>query len=434
MVYITGLKDTLKNLKEQEEFTGHLSEYEKLFALCNPELCSQYPNYKDYLPAHYPVFLVNESPVDSVIRIDILRELNLFSSQERETLKMLQDQQHDVVTQIAMSDIMEELQRYAGSFRNWLKTPLVSTPWNSMDHLLTNKSLFKLFGESSRYTSGQIQQSGRFFQLDKLYEAMMNRDVLNRKLYMLRNEKGSDAATLKRALEREIKELTATIKQELPKKLSSAKAKYLNNKFNQIEIQKMRSNSPSAKAAKHGKIFTTKIGFLNRSGFARLRTMIKGFKNLGMIGNASAKLLNYGVVAYDTKEAYHERGPKSAAKTFITGVSSVALSTYVVSSLGGTASVGGLLIGTLAGDAALGATILIASPVLGWVCLIVAGVAVGALITYHSKSLFEEVWDLAEKQGTIIYNEAVKAANLVHKELNAAWESSSQWILDFYKN
>lgn len=433
MLYISGPNDTLKDLMTKEGFQKTLPEYERQFALQNPELCAKHPDFKKKLPAFAPIFLIHQGPFDAATRPEVVNELQTFTQAERQTLRMMQENHFDITSQIAMTDIMEELQRYASGFRSWLKSPLVVTPWKDVNSALTDKSLFKLFAETSKFSSSHITASPRFYILDQLYEDMMARDALNRQLFMLRSQKSADLGLL-RELEREIKTLTGKIKKGLPKKIANARSKYVHRRFTADEIRRMRANSYSAKGARTGTPVTTHLDVLNKSGLARLRTMVGGLKKLGNGVGKAATMINYGAVAYDTAEAYKSGTAKDAARTFITGASAVYLTSQAVTAMGGTTALGGLVLGSLAGDATIGATLLVCSPVLGWVLVVVTGVAVGGYLGYKAKGMLEEVWDMAEDIGSAAYQEAAKAANLVHEEFKNAWSSGSRWILEFYGN
>ncbi|MCE5316494.1 MAG: hypothetical protein LLG04_03915 [Parachlamydia sp.] len=431
MLYISGPNDSLKDLMVKEGFQGTLTEYERQFAAQNPELCAKYPDFKRKLPAFTPVFLISQGAFDPVTRPEVVKELLQFSQAERQTLRMMQDSHFDITTQIAMTDIMEELQSYASGFRSWLKAPLVSTPWKDINSSLTDKSIFKLFAETSKFTSNHIQTGPRFYILDQLYEDMMARDALNRQLFMLRSQKNTDLG-LQNELERQVKNLTANIKKGLPKKIASARSKYVHRRFTPDEIRKMRANCFSEKGARTGKPVTTNLDVLNKTGLSRLRKMVEGLRKLGNGVSKAAVMLNYGVVAYDTVQAYNSGSSKDAARTFITGASAVYLTSQAVAAMGGTTALGGLVLGSLAGDAAIGATLLVCSPVIGWIIVVVTGVAVAGYVGYKAKGLLEEVWDMAEDIGSTAYQEAAKAANLVHEELKNAWSSGSFWVLEFY--
>ena len=354
----------------KEEFKGNLSEYERQFALNNPELCLKYPDYKQKLPPNCPIFLLSQPSFNQITGAEAVKELLKFSLGEREVLRMMQDNNYDIPMQLAMVDIMEELQTYASGFRKWLKVPLVVTPWTEINVSLTDKSVFKILGEAAKFSAKYVSGSPRFYALDSLYEDMMARDVLNRQLHMLKNQKGSELLGFKRDLEKQIKELTARIKKELPKRFSSIKSKYLVRGLTEDEIRKLRPNCQSVKGARSGKPLTTNLDVLNKSGLARLRILIKGLKTLGKVVNKGSTWLNYGAVAYDTAEAYRAGNKGAAARTLITGSASVYLTTQIVASIGGTGALGGLVIGTLAGDLTLGGMVLLSSPFWGW-CLVI---------------------------------------------------------------
>jgi hypothetical protein len=432
MLYISGENETLKDLMTKEEFKGSLAEYEKKFALLNPDLCAQNPNYKQKLPSHSPITLVTDVSGDPLARSEVTKELLLFPTQERQTLRMMQENEYDIPTQVAMTDMMEELQDYATGFRKWLKAPLVLTPWTEINTGLTDKSIFKLSGESLKYGSNLVQNSSAYVNREALYQNMMTRNLLNTELALLSKDKGAQNRELKKDLEKQIKELTARIKQQLPKKISDKMPRYLRKGFTVDQYRKMRANSYSEKAARNGKMLMTHLDVLNKSGLARLKGLAKGLKKLGQGINKGATLLNYGVVTYDAAQAYSASGVKAGARAFVTGASAVYLTSQAVTAAGGTAALGGYVIGALGGDLAAGSMILFCSPVLGWVIVVVAGVAAAGYVGYKMKGTFEEVWDIGEDLGQKAYQEVSKAAGLVHEYIKDGWNSGSRWILDFY--
>ena len=54
------------------------------------------------------------------------------------------------------------------------------------------------------------------------------------------------------------------------------------------------------------------------------------------------------------------------------------------------------MIGSVIGDAAFGATLLVCYPVIGWIALTVAGAAVAGAVSYGVKVGAEAVWDGCE--------------------------------------
>ncbi len=432
MLYMCDSNETLKDLMVKEGFTGTLLEYQKQFAALNPELCAKFPRYKESLPAFMPITLVTVPTLDPATRGVTVSELMRFSLEERQALRKMQQEQRDVPTEIGLTDMMEELQVYAAGFRRWLKHPLVVTPWTEINNGLTDKSLFKLSGETLKFGAEKLSSSAQHNLVDKLYNAMLQRDLLNRQVHMLQDKKVLGAMMQKQELEKQIKELTVQIKQLLPAKLTKVAGKYVHKKFSLEEVRKMRANCYSVKKARAGKILTTDLDVFNRSGLARLKVMIKGMKWLGGAFGKGATLLNYAVVTYDAKEAYHTGGAKSAARAFVTGASAVYLTSQAMAAAGGTAAVGTFAIGAISGDLAAGTALLMCSPVLGWVVVIVAGVTVAGIVGYQAKSFLEGSWDVSEKVGTEAYKEASRVSGLVHEELKSAWNSGSQWVLDFY--
>jgi hypothetical protein len=429
MVYITGPDDTLRQLKEKTGTMGSLEVYEKTCLMCNPEMCAKYPNYRQKLPPYTPIFLISEEPVDNETRKEIWYELSKYSDNERQGLYELQEEGADIPTQVAVSSLMEDLQSYAATVRQWLKTPLILTPWEATKDIVTNKHIFKAFGEGTSHVSTVIKGSDIYTKLDTLYEHMLARDELNRKLHMLQGQKGMGA--LKKSLENQIKDLTQKIKLQLPKKLDAAMVKYLRKKFSPDAVKKMRANSYSAKAAKSGRLLTTNLQVLDRSGLGRLRTIVKELKRLGKGVNQAAKMLNYGIVLYDTYDAYNKGG--NVARTFITGGLAVYLSSQAVAAVGGTAALGGIVIGggVTASNLVLGSTVLVCCPIVGWTALIV-GLVAAAVVSYGVKKSLEGVWDLGDQVSQAIYKKAVEATNQMRQEFESAWLEGSSWLMPYY--
>jgi hypothetical protein len=436
MLYITGPSDTLKELKEKEGFVGDLQMYEALFAKANPELVAKFPGYRMRLPPHIPVYLVTAQPSLLARNSEALRTLFEFSPKERQMLRQMQEERYeDISTYIALSDIMEELQTYAKDFRKALKTPLMATPWEDFNNSLTNKHLFKIFGETSRSTSDIINKSVSFRFREQLYENMMTRDALSREWHSLRDQHDKVAKSYKQNLKRKIDELTQVIRQQLPKKIQNAKLKYLHKQFSEAEIRKMRSTIETPRAAGKMKLLTTNLDVLNKTGVGRLRTAMNELKMLGDGVNKGTKWLNWGAVAYDTVEAYFKNG--KMARAFLAGAASVVIGSKITAGAGGTTVLGGYFIGALASYPVLGEMIpvLVCTPVVGWVVLFVAcvvGVAVGGFISYKTKGAVEGIWDLAENATEKIAIESYKAIDWMHQKFISGWDANKKWIPEFY--
>lgn len=431
MVYITGPNDTLKTVKQRDTPLGSLEVYEKTCKMMNPEMCEKNPNWKQKLPPYTPIFLLFEEPVDNETRKEIWYELSKFSQEERQILYELQEQGSDLATQVAVGSLMEEFQEYAKGVRQWLKTPLVLTPWKHANEIATNKHIFKAIGEGSSHISMSIRASSLYRNLDELFENMLARDELNRTLHMLEGKR--EHAGLRKSLEQQIKDLTKKIKQQLPKRLDNYMNKYLRNRMTADGVRKMRANCYSVKAGRSGKFLTTNLQVLDRTGLGRLRSLAGGLKQLSKGISQGAKMLNYGIVAYDTYEAYNNGG--SVARTFITGGLAVYLSTQAVAAVGGTTALGGFVIGSgvTVSNLMLGSTILLSCPVVGWTALIV-GLAAAAVISYGIKKGVEGVWDLGEDLSPEVYKQASEATKEMRQVLQSAWTEKSDWLLEFYGN
>jgi hypothetical protein len=100
--------------------------------------------------------------------------------------------------------------------------------------------------------------------------------------------------------------------------------------------------------------------------------------------------------------------------------------------LGGTAALGSFMLGTLVGDAVLGVTFLICSPVIGWVVLIITGITVGYLISKYSKEVVEWTYDVLEYADNRIAQEIDKAIEYTHKLFVDAWNMGASWLPVYY--
>lgn len=431
MMYITDVSESLSDLKTKEGYEGSLESYAKDFAAANPEFCSKYPNYKYKLPAFTPVNLVTFDQVDADTRKETYFELIRFSLEERKNLrKMQEDGNTDIEHHLALSDMMEDLQQHAQGFRQALKTPLILTPWDPINASLTNKSLVKIFSESTTKTSTMISLSAHYKEMDLLYETMLKREALAREYLRVSTMTDKASKALKKSLQAELDKCTKTIRQLLPKKLDTKVSKYLSRKYKKSEIMQMRQYVETRRQAGKLKLRAINLDFLNRSGWGRLRSMVSEMKMLGDGVTKFGKMLNWGVVAYDTAEAYATG--KNVARTFLASSASLIVATEVTTAVGGTTALGGMVIGAIAGDAAAGATLLICSPVVGWVIVLVAGVTAAGFIAYKTKQATEGIWDFAEEACRPVMKEAVKAVDWMHGYFKAGWEKGAGWFSSFY--
>ena len=449
MLYISGPNETLRELKEKEGYAGTLQEYERLFAQANPALCLENPNYKGLLPPYKSMFLVVEGAFDMSTKDETLKYLSQFSTEEMQVLRQLQeDGNGDLVSHVALTEVMEELQNYATQFRRFLKTstdrtldkagelkqflstPFILTPWKDFNNALSRQSVFELTGETAAASSELLKRTTTYVFWDSLYNKMMEKDALVREWNRLAGK--TDKISKEKVLEikKKIGELEKEIRDQLPKKLSDKIPKNVHKRFTNDELKKMRARAPTPRSARKVQARVTNLDVLNKSGLGRLWSMIKGLKSVGGAVNAGTKLLNYGAVAYDTIDAYRTNG--KVVRAFVAGAASVYVTTQITAAAGGTAALGGLMLGTLAGDAAVGATILICSPVIGWVVLIVTGIVVAGFITYYSKQVVEWAYDMAEYTGGVIAREADKALQWTHQHFVDAWNYTASWIPSFY--
>lgn len=431
MLYISGERETLKELKEKEGYDGPLSVYEQLFAEANPFLVKKYPNYKKCLPPYTPLFLVTVEAFNPATKMETQETIDRFSLKEKKALRELQEERHDdVTTQLTLSAIMESFQDYAKAARQALKTPLILTPWNEFNSSLTDKHLFKMMGETSSRASDLLAKRPSFVLRDELYEMMLAKDDLCRRIYLLKNKYDKEAVAARKSLFKEVERLNQEIRKLLPKKIKDAQSKYVHRLFTDAERAKMRKAVSSTRSAGRMRLSTVNLDVLNKSGLGRLRTVISEMKMLGQGINKGAKMLNWGVVAYDTVDAY--MSGKNFARTFFAGATSVVVASELAAAAGGTTALGGLVIGSLVGDAAIGTTILVCSPVIGWVVLLVAGVAIGGYVSYKSKSAAEGIWDLAEDVSGKIATETSKAMEWTHEWFKKAWDEKATWLPKYY--
>ena len=391
-----------------------------------------------------PVFLATADGQNATQRKAVIDEISRFSLQEKRTLKQMQDNGcGDVATQAAMADIMEEFQFYASKIkeglksagnmvsnsRDVLKTPLILTPWSHLNAALTKQTLFDVFGESSLQWSKIIENSTRFKSIDLLYEKMYERSVLADQLQQLPKNRTLHVKSTQSRLFARIKELEKDIKTLLPKKIKTKSEKYLQSIFTEREIKNIRRSVVNQRTAGKVKTFTLNLDLLNKTGLNRLRSLITELKFLGEGINKGAMYLNYGVVGYDTVQAIRNNG--NIPKTFITGVLSVAATTEIVAAAGGTSALGAMVIGGIAGDAAIGTTLLLCCPWVGWAVVLV-GVAASAYVSYKVTESFEGVWDLAEDKDGKVKENAKNAIGWMYDQFHSAWKSGASWLSSYY--
>jgi hypothetical protein len=432
MLYISGENETLKELKDKEGAEGSLSDYLVQFSRLNPHLKLNTSNLSQALPAYKPMYLVSQPSVFKFQKekeeLELIVQLNAFSNDELKMLRQMQENRYDITTCMAVADIMKDLQDYSLDFRKRLDNPLILTPWNALNLSLTNNSIPDIFNEMTDFGAKFIFKSNRFTGLEKLFESMMKRDALNRQLHLLRSSKNTAATALKN-LELQIKELTKEIKQLLPKKLDDAMAKYLNNRFTPDQVRKMRMSSYSLKVAKKGNFSAINLDVLNKSGLGRLRQFIGQLKVYSKFGTKFSGVLNVGVVAYDTAQAYRNGG--KVARTLFRGAVGAGAG-YAVGSMGAS-TVGALTLGAVGGEGAVVA--LLCCPGAGWILAIV-GLAVAGYVSYKASEAADQLYVKTEELWEAHDKESIKRVSSfmdhVYEDMENSWSSGAGWILDFY--
>ena len=420
MLYISGENENLEDLKDKEGFEGLMADYVQKFHSLNPHLSLNKDSQQ--LPSYMPMYLVSQPRASYGYEV-VARELGRFSIEERKILRKLQDSHYDIPVLVTMTDFLEDFQSYASDFRKRLDDPLISTPWNAFNRSFTTTSLVDIFSETSLFGSKSIQQSKRFGVMDKLYEDMLARDVLNNRLDMLKGDRSVKARTLMQSLEKQKKEFHKQIKQQLPRRIDDAMSKNLNG-FKPDDVRKMRIDSYSKKMARKGRLATTQLDVLNKSGLNSLRRMISQLKTLSEHAGKFSTYLGIGVVAYDTIEAY--RNHAKVARTLFSGAAGIG--TALVMGEAGMATVGAFTIGALTGEVALSGTILFSGPV-GWVCAIV-GIGAVSYSSFKASEFVQDFWDC--EYGQDICNKVSSTADILYDDFKSAWSNGSRWLLDFY--
>lgn len=430
MLYISGENEKLQDLKEREGFEGTLSDYMQKLRALNPHLKLDTASSSQILPSYIPVYLVLEpSSIASYEKEQVVHELNRYSIEERKTLREMQVHEYDIISQVTLADIMEDLQHYSAKFREKLDDPLITTPWTAFNRSFTTTSLVDIFSEASILGAESIEKWKLTTGLEQLYENMLARDSLNTRLHLLQGEKGAKAIKLRQNLAKQIADLDRQIKLQLPRKIDSTMTKYLHTRFTPEEARRLRVTSYSKKMARKGRLATTQLDILNKTGLTRLRKVISQLKSLGGYLDKSSKYLGIGVVAYDTIKAYRDNG--KVARTLFSGAVGIAAGTMLVNAAGGTTALGGMVIGTLGGTA-LSTTALVCIPGVGWV-VIIAVVAVGVVTTsYVSNRITEAAESLWDGYGEPVVKQVSNYAHMIYDSLKSAWSSGSHWILDHY--
>ena len=178
------------------------------------------------------------------------------------------------------------------------------------------------------------------------------------------------------------------------------------------------------KLISQGKSIGTRIDLLNRTGLGQFRWVSKTLKGThGIAAKFGGRILGPAIVAWDTAKAYQDKG--NVGRTLLGGAAGLGAGWGLGYLAGGSAALGGMAIGTLVGDAALGGFILLCSPILGWILLSVAGLALGV---YFSEQIGHFVGDLWDDYGRSAWEKAASVADHLYDETCRAWTNGSDWV------
>lgn len=419
MVYISCKTETWTSLREMEGYEKTPKEYETELRALNPHL------HSSSIGAYTPLILVEERVQTSLEVKMFVRELSQAPQESRESLWHLQQGKIDMPTLVATEHVMEEFRKYSQSFLNRYNDPLIKTPWLNTGPLLTNGSLLDLLSGTSGAVAQSVYQSRHVFALDELFEAMCKRDAYNQEIVRLSSMgKAKSYAQIAR-LEKQVKEQTALIKQLLPKRIEETMTKYLAGKG--VEVYKIRSNSYSLKVAKKGYSSTLKLDLLNQSGLNRAKDLCKALNKIGQAANKIGFWIGPAIVLYDTNKAYEEK--KDFKRVFFSGAAGFSASVFL-GSVAPHSLWGATVVATVAGNTALGATMLVSSPFLGTVLFVVVGMAVVGAVGYTVSQVTADLWDSKIGQTTRTWTGEV--IEEIYEKLKGAWDSDYNFLNRYY--
>ena len=424
MIYISGENETIASIMKEGEFTGSLNEFTGKFLTLNPNLC---PTFNQAIPPCTPLLLPGASEEkDLALCKETVYLIKSFDRSQRQTLRKMQEDSQDCAILVAMDDLMEGFQKYAQQFVDFYDSPMINTPWDTFNGSQPNSSLIDIFAGTATYGSRYMKNGPLIIQLDDLYDHMMKRDALNRELHLLKKTgramvNGQHAARLEREIAKHQKQITVL----LPKRLDNIIGKYLVERFDFDELRKMRIGSFSKKMIRKGKLVMTNFNFLNRSGALRLGKIAKFFGRFGKWGNTLSTYLGPAVVAYDSVSSYRQRGKDAGARALVTGSAGIAAGMAVGSLFGGsTSALGGVIISSLTGEAALGGVLLICSPVVGWIICGAVGLLAAGYVVHEASEFVGYLWDHRGK----ISDQISSIYHSVETKILSIWESSEQHV------
>jgi hypothetical protein len=377
MLYISGKNETLKDLKEKEEFEGSLSEYALKFNELNNKLNFKISNSIQTLPPYTPLFPVLQPAPLNPYQIDIARELGNYSFAERHTLQEMQERQIEIPAILASKKVLSDYSSLLPSLRKKLDDPIINTPWKFWDNNFLVGDLPNLISEGLFYKSHSIQRSFLFNGLSQLERDMLTMDVLQMQYHSIRNQKGAKAFAVKQNLQNQIHRLSNEIKQQILPKIQTELSRHLNASYTSEELKKMSRLSFGEKMARKGKMKTTYLDLSNRSSLDHMRKMIPLFKNIGIFAANSSTCVTWASLGYDTVEAAYNEDLEKTIRT-------------------GTSGAIGIWTGALVARYIIGltGTTFIVSTPFGWFVVAVGTTAVANIAGNQVSSTFELVYDV----------------------------------------
>lgn len=170
---------------------------------------------------------------------------------------------------------------------------------------------------------------------------------------------------------------------------------------------------------------TIELDVFNRTGLQRLKSVVEKAEIIADKAGKTSLILGVGCVGIDTYTAYKNK--EDYMRQLVTG--SVGAGAGVGLGLLGTEILGAYAIGALAGDLALGTTLLISCPVIGWFIGVSAGIVVAGYAANKASESAGYLWDEYSPAATKAISSFVEN---VRTNIGKAWTDTSDWILSFY--
>ncbi|MBA2368463.1 MAG: glycine zipper family protein [Candidatus Protochlamydia sp.] len=376
MLYISGKKDMLIDLKEKEGFEGSLTDYAKKFNYINQNIDLKITNSEQSLPPYTPLFPVLQPITLNLQHFDNAREIGKYTFQERQTLKELQEHEIEILALIATKDLLNEYISQFSLIRKKIDEPIIRTPWKFWNENLTVDLIPDMISESFFYKANAIRFSPLFIGLNQLEHDMLAMDALQMQLHSVRNQKGAKAIKVRQGLEAKIRNLSPQIKKQIFPTIQDKFSKHLNSRYSFEELRKMTFSSYGEKMARKGKMKTTYLHLASRSGLNKMREAIPLFKNIGKVAGKSSICLGWASISYDTLDAAINKDLEKSLRTATAGAvgiwSGAAVSAYIIG--------------------AAGTTFLVATP-FGWAIVVVGGCVAGSLAGNMTSEVVEHVFD-----------------------------------------